>query len=60
MSFLHTDMAEAVEILRVKHGLNLFYIVDIMGADVQATLGARASATMIFTMLYRIISVSAR
>ena len=29
----------------------LFYIVNIMGADVLATQGARASATMIFTVL---------
>ena len=32
----------------------LFYIVNIMGADVLATQGARASATMIFTVLNRI------
>ena len=31
----------------------LFYIVNIMGADVQATQGARASATMILAMLNR-------
>ena len=29
----------------------IFHIVNIMGADVTATQGARASATMIFTML---------
>ena len=35
----------------------LFYIVNIMGADVLMTQGARASATMIFTMLNWINSV---
>ena len=35
----------------------LFYIVNIIGADVLATQGAWASATMIFTMLNRINSV---
>ena len=30
------------------------YIVNIMGGDVLATQGAKASATMIFTMLNRI------
>ena len=38
----------------------LFYKINIMGADVLATQWARASATMIFTMLNRIKSVSAR
>ena len=38
----------------------LFYIVNIMGADDLATQGARASATMILTMLDRINSVPAR
>ena len=37
-----------------------FYIANIMGADVLATQGARASATMIFTVLHWIISVPAR
>ena len=38
----------------------LFYLVNIMGADVLATQGSRASATIIFTMLSRIDSVPAR
>ena len=37
----------------------LFYIFNIMGADVLATQGVRASATMIFTMLNQIDSVPA-
>ena len=39
---------------------NLFYIVNIMAADVLATQGARASATMILTKLNRDNSVPAR
>ena len=35
----------------------LLYIVNIMGADVLETQGARASATMIFTVLNQINSV---
>ena len=38
----------------------LLYIVNIMGADVLTTQGARASATMIFTILNQIHSVPAR
>ena len=38
----------------------LFYIVDIMGADVLATQGARASATMTLIMLDRINPVPER
>ena len=34
---------------------DLFYIVNIMGADVLVTQGARASATMIITMLNQLI-----
>ena len=37
-----------------------FYIINIMGADVLATQGARASATMIFPMLNWINSVPTR
>ena len=37
----------------------LFYMVNIMGADVLATQGARAAATMILTILIRINSVPA-
>ena len=48
MSFLHTDMLKIIEILpRIRPGLNLFYMVNIMFADVLAMQGARASATMI-------------
>ena len=43
ISFLHTDMTQVV--------LRLFYIVNIMGADVLTTQGARASQTMLLTML---------
>ena len=58
MSFLHIDIIQVVEILpQVWQDLNLFYIINIMGADVLATQGARASATMIFTMLNQINSV---
>ena len=39
---------------------HLFYIVNIMGADVLATQWARTVATMISTMLNRICSVPAR
>ena len=38
----------------------LFYIVNIMAADDLATQGARASASMILTLLNRINSVPAR
>ena len=48
-SFLHSDMAQVVELLsRVRQELNLFYIVNSMGADVLETQGARASATTVF------------
>ena len=55
MSFLHMDMTQVVEILP-----HLFYIVHTMSADVLATQGARASSTMIITLLNRINSVPAR
>ena len=54
-------MTHVAEIL--PHGKTssyLFYIADIMGADVLATRGVRASATMILTMLNRNNSVPAR
>ena len=38
----------------------LFYIVNVMGADVLGTQGVRASATALFTMLNQINSVPAR
>ena len=54
MSMFHTDLRQAVEILPYVMTL-LFYTVNIMGADVLVMQGARASATMIFTMLNQII-----
>ena len=59
ISFLHVDMTQVVEILPQVRRTYLSYMVNIMGADVLATQGARASATMIFTMLNRINSVPA-
>ena len=57
--FLHIDMTQTAETLpQVRQG-HLFYIINIMAADDLATQGARASATMIFTMLNRINSVPA-
>ena len=51
ISFLHTDKSQVAEILpHVRQELNLFYIANIMGADVLATQGARASAFMILTV----------
>ena len=50
MSFLYTDTSKIVEILPdLRPGLYLFYIVNIMVADVLAMQGARASAIMILT-----------
>ena len=38
ISFLYTDMIQIAETLpHVRQELNLFYIVNIMGADVSAT-----------------------
>ena len=54
IAFFHTDMAQVVEILP-----HVFYIVNIMGADVLATQGARALATMILSMLNQNNSVPA-
>ena len=49
MSFLRTDKTQVVEIPpRVRQG-PVYYIINIMAADVLATQGARASATMILT-----------
>ena len=60
MSFLHIDMTQVIEILpQVKTRSYLIYIVNIMGADVLATQGARSSSTMIFTMLNQIKSAPA-
>ena len=61
MSFLRIDMTQATEIIpEVRQELAYSTIVNIMGVDVLATQGARASAAMIFTMLNRINSVPAR
>ena len=50
MAFLHIDMAQVVETLSWLKPL-IFYIVNIMGADILAMQGAKTSATMIFIML---------
>ena len=51
MSFLHIHMTQVVEILpQIRQGPT-YSTVSIMGADVLATQGARASATMILTWL---------
>ena len=52
----YTDMTDAVKILpRVRQELTYrFYIVNIMGVDVLAMQGARASAAMIFTLVNQI------
>ena len=61
MSFLHIDMAQVLEMLPQSKTITyLFYIVNIMGADVLATQGGRASGTMILTTLNSINSVPAR
>ena len=60
MLFLHIDMAEVVENPSLsKTRTYIFYIVNIMGADVLALQGVRASLTMILTMLNRINSIPA-
>ena len=53
MSFLHIDMVQVVPIFSyVNQELTIWSdIVSIMGADVLATQGAKASATLIFTVL---------
>ena len=50
LSFLHTDIKQVVEILPL---LRQEYIGNMVGTDVLVTQGARASATMIFTILNR-------
>ena len=50
ISFLHTGIMQVAEIIpRVRQ--DLLYIINIMVVDVLATQGARASVTLIFTML---------
>ena len=59
MRFLYIDRIQIVKNpSSSKARTYLLYIVNIMGADVLETLGAKASATMIFTMLNQINSVS--
>ena len=53
MPLLHNYMTQVIEIF------NLLYVVNVMDADVLATQGARASATMIYNILNRINLVSA-
>ena len=62
MSFRHIDMTDtgSWNLSWSKTRMYLFYIVNIMGADILVTQGAMASATMIFTMLNRINSVPSR
>ena len=56
-----TKMTEVVAIVpQVRQKKFLFNIDNIMGADVLATQGARASPTMNYTLLNRINSVPAR
>ena len=53
-------MTQIVEIfLRVKKTIHLVYIVNNTSADILTKQGARASATMILTMLDRINAVLA-
>ena len=59
MSFLHIDITQIVEIFPQVKRAYLFYIFNIMGVDVLATQGARASGTMILAMLDRINAVPA-
>ena len=61
MSLLHTDFTQVVEMASSSNTRTyLFYMVNTMGADVLASQGTRASATMILTTLNRINSVPAR
>ena len=61
ISFLHIDRTQVVgNPSSCKTRTYLLYIVNIMIVYVRATQGARATATMIFTMLNRISSISAR
>ena len=61
MSLLKIDTSEVVEIFSsCKTMTYLFYVFNKMAADDLATQGARASATMILTLLNRINSVPAR
>ena len=60
MSFLHADMTQVAETLpQIRQELT-YSTVNIVGADVLATQGARASTTMISTKIKHINSVPAR
>ena len=61
ISFPNTDTTQVAEVFpQVRQVLTQFYIVNIMGADVLTTQEARASTSMIMTMLNRNNSVPAR
>ena len=49
MSFLHINITQVVEILPQVGREHTYSTVNIKGADVLATQGARASATMILS-----------
>ena len=53
LPFPHTDMTHVIGILSCKTWAYLFYIVNIMGADVLATQGAGASTTILLTSVNR-------
>ena len=59
LSFLHWHNTGCWNPFLCKTWTYLFYIVNIMGVDNLATQGARASVTMIFTMLNGINRVPA-
>ena len=53
LSVLHTNMTKVFwNPTSCKTRTYLFYIVNSMAADIQATHKTKASATMIFTMLH--------
>ena len=59
MSFFQTDMIQVVEILHHVKRSYLVFIVGVMAADGLEMQGARASATMILTLLNQDNSVPA-
>ena len=59
MLFIHIDFTRVVKILpEVRQGF-LFYVVNILSADVLVTQGAKASTTVIF-MIYLVETVKFR
>ena len=62
MLLFHIDMSQVVKVLpQLRQELAyIFYIVNIIDVDVLVMQGARASETMIFTLLNGINSVLAR